>query len=235
MDRLADLDLDQIADPTARRVLQVLLNLIEEQQSELEQLRAENQQLRDELARLRGGSGRPTIRPQARRPVPADHSSERERRVPTPRQSRGKVAELTIDRIEPCAVDPGRLPPDAVFKGDEDVIVQDLRIQPHTTCFRKVKWYAPMTGKTYLAPLPPGYHGQFGPGIEALVLALSYAGEMSEPKLLVFLRSRGVQVADGTLAGWRGTLWVPRPGRLPGRSGGGDGGGAGEQSLAASR
>ena len=202
MDALADLDWDQIADPTARRVLRVLLNLVEEQQAELERLRAENQQLRDELARLQGGSGRPTIRPQARRPDPAAHSSERERRVPTPRQPRSKVAELVIHRIESCEVDPGRLPPDAQFKGYEDVIVQDLRLEPANVCFRKAKWYSPATGKTSLAALPPGYHGQFGPGVKALVLALSYAGEMSEPKLLGFLRSLGVQVADGTLAGW---------------------------------
>jgi regulator of replication initiation timing len=94
MDALADLDLDQITDPIARRVIPVLLNLVEDLQAENERLRAENQHLRDELARLQGGSGRPTIRPQVGRAGVADHSSERERRVPTPRQPRSKVAEL---------------------------------------------------------------------------------------------------------------------------------------------
>jgi hypothetical protein len=202
MDVLANLDLDQISDPAARRVIAVLLNLIEEQQAEIERLRTENQQLRDDLARLQGGSGRPTIRPQVGRAGAADHSSERERRVPTPRQPRSKVAALVIDRIETLVVDRARLPPDAVFKGYAEVVVQDLLIQPLTTCFRKETWYSPSTHQTYLAPLPPGCHGQFGPDLKALVLALYYAGEMSEPKLLAFLRSLGVQVADGTLAGW---------------------------------
>jgi hypothetical protein len=109
---------------------------------------------------------------------------------------------LVIDRVETREVDPALLPPDAQFKGYAEVVVQDLLIQPLTTCFRKATWYSPTTRQTYLASLPPGYHGQFGPGLKALVLALYYAGEMSEPKLLAFLRSLGVQIGDGTLAGW---------------------------------
>ena len=206
MDVLADLDLEQITDPATRRVIQVLLNLIEDLQAENGRLRVENQRLRDELARLTGGSGRPTIRPQAGKQAATDHSSERERHIPTRRQPRSKVAALAhpegIHRVELLEVDPAVLPSDAVFKGYEEVIVQDLLIQPQNTRFRKAKWYAPSTGKTYLAPLPPGYHGQFGPGLKSLVTALYYAGEMSEPKLLSFLRSVGVQVSDGTLAGW---------------------------------
>jgi hypothetical protein len=202
MDALANLDLDAITDPAARQVIAVLLNRIEDLHAEVERLRAENQQLRDELARLQGGSGRPTIRPQAGRPGAADHSSERERRVPTPRQPRRKVAALTIHRIETLAVDRLRLPADAEFKGYAEVVVQDLLIQPANICFRKEQWYSPTTRQTYLAALPPGYHGQFGPGLKAVALALYYAGEMSEPKLLAFLRSLGVQLGDGTLAGW---------------------------------
>ncbi len=202
MDPLTALDLGEISDPTARRVIQGLLNRIEELYAATERLRAENQELRDDLARLKGGAGRPRIRPQAGRPALADYSSERERRAPTLRQPRRKVAELVIDRVETRAVDPALLPPDAVFKGYEEVVVQDLLIQPLTTCFRKAKWYSRTTHRTYLAPLPPGYHGQFGPGVKALALALYYAGDVSEPKLLAFLRSVGLRVSDGCLAGW---------------------------------
>jgi hypothetical protein len=202
MDALAARDLDQISDPAARQVIAVLLNRIEDLHAEHERLRAENQHLRDDLARLQGGSGRPTIRPQVVRPTPVDHSSARERRVPTPRQPRSKLAALVIDQVVTLPVDPVRLPPDAVVKGYAEVVVQDLLIQPRTTCFRKETWYAPTTRQTYLAALPAGYHGQVGPGLKALVLALYDAGEMSAPKLLAFLRSVGIQVADGTLAGW---------------------------------
>jgi len=202
MDALVALDLDQITDPTTRQVIAVLLNRIEDLHAENDGLRGENQRLRDELARLQGGSGQPTIRPRAGRQAVADHSSERERHVPTPRQGRSKLPRLVIDRVVTLAVDPTRLPTDAQFKGYAEVVVQDLLIQPLTTCFRKATWYAPSTRLTYRAALPPGYHGQFGPGLKALVVALAYAGGMSEPKLLAFLRSLGIEVAAGTLAGW---------------------------------
>ena len=48
------LDLDQIADPGARRAIQGLLNLVEELAAENRGLREENRRLRDEIARLKG-------------------------------------------------------------------------------------------------------------------------------------------------------------------------------------
>jgi len=55
-----------------------------------------------------------------------------------------------------------------------------------------------------VAELPRGYQGQFGPGLKALVLALYFGGQMSEPKtrsveFLVAQRA-GVQISDGELS-----------------------------------
>lgn len=77
---LDDLDLSGITDLQARRVLGVLLNLVERQAAEIATLKAENQRLRDEQHRLKGEQGKPTILPSKRR-EPADYSSERERRA----------------------------------------------------------------------------------------------------------------------------------------------------------
>jgi hypothetical protein len=142
-------------------------------------LRAENQQLRDELNRLKGGQGKPDILAN-RRPVvpPVKHSSEQERREPralTPAGrpcKGGKRDRLTITREQVLRLDRRTLPPDAARKGYEDVVVQDVVFRPDTIRFRKEKWYARSTGETYLAPLPAGYAGQFGPGVEGLALAL---------------------------------------------------------------
>ncbi len=66
--------------------------------------------------------------------------------------------------------------------------------------FRKQKYYSPQTGKTYLAPLPTGYNGEFGPGIKALVMSLYYGGNMTQGKLLDFLSDIGVSISAGHLS-----------------------------------
>ena len=193
---LPDIDLDQIPDAGTRQAVQGLLNLVEAVLAENRALREENQRLRDEINRLKGEQGRPTF-PAKRPPPAADHSSERERRRPVPRQVQPKRQQIVVDRTETLTVDRTLLPADAEFKGYEDVVVQDVLLRTDNVLFRKEKWYSPAQGRTYLAPLPPGYDGQFGPGVVTLVLTLYFAGQMSEAKILDLLRSVGVKISAG--------------------------------------
>jgi hypothetical protein len=79
-------------------------------------------------------------------------------------------------------------------------VVQDLLLRPDTVCFHKAKWYSPTTGQSYLAPVPVGYEGEFGPGIKALTLAWYFAGEMSEPKIRDVFASVGIQISAGQVS-----------------------------------
>jgi len=196
---LPELDLAGIGDAAARRTVQQVLNVIEELAQRNAELRVENQGLRDELARLKGEQGKPTIRP-APPLSPADHSSEAARRTPTPRTPRAKTALLVVDRTERLYCDPATLPADAERKGTTRIVVQDVRVLRDVVCFLREKWYAPSTGKTYLAPLPPGYQGQFGPQLKQLALTLYWEAQLSEASLLAFLRGVGVQISAGTLS-----------------------------------
>jgi hypothetical protein len=193
---LPDIDLDQIPDAGTRQAVQGLLNLVEAVLAENRALREENQRLRAEVQRLKGDPGRPRF-PASKKPVAADHSSERERRQPTPRQMPSKLQHLVIHRTEDLAVDPALLPADAQFKGYEPVVVQDVIFRTDNVLFRKEKWYSPTAGKTYLAPLPPGYDGQFGPGVVTLVLVLYFGGQMSEAKIGELLCSVGLKISAG--------------------------------------
>jgi hypothetical protein len=177
-----------------------LLNLVETLATELREARTEIQRLRDENNRLKGEQGKPDIKANTPRPAATDHSSERERHTPQPWSKGRKIALLTVDREEICVVDPATLPPDAAFKGYDDVIVQDLILHPDTVRFRKQKFYAKSTGKSYVASLPAGYRGAFGPGLRSLALELYYAGQMSEPKILERFRSVGVLISAGELS-----------------------------------
>jgi hypothetical protein len=197
---LDDLDLSNIADERIRQLVVRLLNLLETVTADLRAAQAEVQRLRDEINRLKGEQGRPPTKPNAPPPSPPDHSSEQERRLPRDRVKRAKNATITIDREQILTVDRATLPSDAQFKGYEPVIVQDVVLQTDNVRFLKEKYYAPSTGQTYLAPLPGGYGGEFGPGIKALTLVFYFACQMSEPKILEFFQHVGVQISDGTVS-----------------------------------
>jgi hypothetical protein len=78
--------------------------------------------------------------------------------------------------------------------------VQDLDFRTENITFRKEKYYSPSHKRTYLAELPAGYKGQFGPGVRAWVLALYYAAGMSEPKILELLQTVGMHGSRGQLS-----------------------------------
>jgi hypothetical protein len=197
---LEDLDLNSIADDRARELVRQLLNLLEDVMTDLRVAHAENQRLRDEINRLKGEQGRPTIKSNQPQPPSTDHSSEQERRKPKGWSKGRKRDRISIDRTQVVQVDPDCLPPDAQFKGYEDVVVQDVVFRTDNVLFHKEKFYSPSQHQTYLASLPQGYNGQFGPGIKSLALVFYYGAQMSEPKVAELLRSVGVQISDGQVS-----------------------------------
>jgi len=196
---LDDLDLAGIQDECARALIVRLLNLIEDLSADLRAVQEENQRLRDEINRLKGEQGKPDVKPNTP-PPPSDHSSERERRQPTERVKRGKRASITINREDVARLDPAILPPDAEFKGYEDVVVQDIVIRTDNVLFHKEVFYSPSEHKSYRAPLPRGYCGEFGPGIKALALVLYFGCLMSEAKIRELFLNVGIQIAEGTVS-----------------------------------
>ncbi len=199
---LDDLQLSHITDDRSRELIVRLLNLVEDLSADLRTAQAEIQRLRDENNRLKGEQGKPTIQPgrTADPPAPPDHSSERERHRPTTWTKDRKLNHIPIDREQVLQVDPATLPPDAEFKGYEPVVVQDLRLQTDNVRFLKEKFYSATERRTYLADLPAGYRGEFGPGIRALVLVFYFACQMTEPKIVELFHNLGVQISDGQLS-----------------------------------
>jgi hypothetical protein len=196
-----DIDLSAIQEENAREVVKRLLNTIEQLSGAVQELRAENQRLRDENNRLKGEQGKPNIKGHKTGGAPSlDHSSEQERHKRRERHKRSKKTEVHIDREEVLKVDAVRLPADAEYKGWEAVVVQDLQLHPNNVRFYKEKYYSASKHKTYLAELPPGYAGQFGPGIKSLVLSLYFGVGTSEPKIREFLENMGVQISKGEVS-----------------------------------
>src|SRR5271157_1332620 len=194
---LENFDPTSIQDEALRQVFIDLMNLVENLYATVQEQAEEIQRLRDENNRLKGEQGKPDIKPNKA----ATHlSSEKERRESRPHHKASKQAQIRIDRVELLKGEHELLPQDAQFKGYEEVIVQDIDVRTENIKFRKEKYYSPGHKRTYLAQLPAGYAGQFGPGVRAWVLALYYAGGMSEPKLLELLQTVGLQISAGQLS-----------------------------------
>src|SRR5579862_4512197 len=163
-----ELDPSTIEDEGLRQVFLSLMNVVEKLSTKVAELTEENQRLRDENNRLKGEQGKPKMKAN----TPATHlSSEKERREFQPHQKGNKHTVIRIDRVEVLKIDGEYLPQDAQFKGYEEVIVQDIDFRTENIQFRKEKYYSPSQKRTYLATLPTGYKGQFGPGVRAWVLA----------------------------------------------------------------
>jgi hypothetical protein len=197
---LDKLDLSAIQDENALELIRQLLNLVEKLSADLRDSQVENQRLRDEVNRLKGEQGKAKIKGNTPKPPPTDHSSETERYQSRQRHKRSKKAEIQIDREQVVEVDPAVLPKDAKLKGYEDVVVQDILLKTDNIRFYKKKYYSASTRKTYLAELPRGYEGQFGPGIKALTLVFYYGIGTSEPKILEFFENVGIHISAGEIS-----------------------------------
>ena len=194
---IENFDPNTIEDEALRQVFITLMNLVETLSAKVQALTEENQRLRDENRRLKGEQGKPTFKPKTQAAL---LSWEQERGVSKPHQKAHKQAQIKIDQVEVLSVDAHLLPEDAQFKGYQDVIVQDIAFLTHNIKFRKETYYSPTNKKTYLATLPPGYSGQFGPAVKAWVLTLYYADGMSQPKILDLLHTAGMSISAGQLS-----------------------------------
>ena len=158
-----------------------------EQMVELQRLVAA---LRDEIARLKGGPGRPNLKPSGMEPgtepKPPGTSGERKR----PRG--GTRSKLAIH--EERSVTVAAPPRGSRFKGYTSFVVQDLVIRPHVVNFRCERWQTP-DGDMVTAPLPSGIHGHFGPQLRRFVLAQYHQGQMTAPRLVTLLRSLGIFIS----------------------------------------
>ncbi len=143
---------------------------------------------RDEIARLKGGPGRPNIRPsgmeQATEAKPAGSNRRRPRG--------GTRSKLSID--EERTVKVAAPPRGSRFKGYTSFLVQDLMIRRHVVNFRREHWLT-ADGKMVTAPLPASVQGHFGPELRRFVLAQYHQGQVTVPRLVTLLRALGILIS----------------------------------------
>src|ERR671919_901011 len=164
-----------------------LRRLVAELLGEVARLREENAALREEIARLKGHKGRPKIKPSGmERPTP-----ERKPRAKTRRSKRSTTAERVVHEERVLAI---TAPPGSRFKGYEDFVVQDLRLEARVIRYRRQRWLTP-DGRTLVAPLPAGVAGHFGPELRRFVLLQYHQGQVTMPRLVSQLRAIGIVIS----------------------------------------
>jgi hypothetical protein len=134
-----------------------ILRLLEENAA----LSAEVAALRDEVARLKGLSGRPPIKPSGMEPPRGTGGRGRKKR------GRKGAKRLAIDEDRIVVVG---VPAGSRFKGYQDYVVQDLVVRRHVIRYRRQRWLTP-DGTMVVAPLPAGVVGHYGAALRRFVLA----------------------------------------------------------------
>lgn len=196
---LRDLGTNNIRDlDDALDYIKKLFNLVETLNQEILELKRQNQELRNENNRLKGEQGKPKI--ESNKKKPKQYSSEKERKKAKRRKKRSKKDRIKTHDNQICHVDKSLLPRDAQFKGYDRVVVQDIKFEADNTLFLKEKYYSPSLNKSYLAPLPPGYEGEFGPGLKSLSLKLYFDTNVTQPRILDLLDDADITISAGQLS-----------------------------------
>lgn len=195
-------DVDENKNDRIASALNKLINAIETLTEQNATLQKENQKLKDENNRLKGEDGKPDIRPQTKDST--NHSSEKERKKRAPKKEpkpkRKKKETVEVNRQVTGEIDKNNLPDDVQFKGYETRIFQDLKIELDNVEFKLPVYYSPSLKKTFIANLPDGYYGEFGPGIRTLVIASYRDFGMTEPAIERFLKTFNVQISRSTIS-----------------------------------
>lgn len=201
----------------SQAILIKLLNLVERVVGENANLKIELQKLKDEINRLKGEQGKPDIK--ANKPKNDDISSEQERKQaeananpndhsddsnnesdddsPNKKKRNRKPRNIKIDRVQKCPLDTTGLPDDIVFKGYDDLVIQDIIITTNNVNYRREVYYSPSLNKSYRGELPNEIkgHGEFGPGIRTLIPVLKAEANMSEQRILGFFQNFGIDIS----------------------------------------
>jgi Transposase IS66 family len=158
----------------------------------LAKLKLEHQGVKDELARLKHLPPRPPQKPSG-----MDKSTDRGGvkgggKGEKPVRRRGS----TLDKlkINETVVLRAKAPAGSRHKGYDEIVVQDLVLNPKVTLYRRERWETP-DGGTIVAELDLGIIGGYGPHLHRLVLMLHFQGQMTCERIVALLNGVGVVIS----------------------------------------
>jgi hypothetical protein len=151
--------------------------------------------LRDEIHKLKGNTQRPKIEP-SRLLKPQKPKSGKPGGKRPGSQKRHKTANLPIHQEVPLVI--AGLPEGTTIAGYRNFVVQDLKIAPHNTRYRRTVYQLP-DGSFQTAALPAHVSRHFGVELQQYILYQAHQLHVSQARLLVQLREFGIDISAGEL------------------------------------
>jgi hypothetical protein len=170
-----DLSLDEL-----RRLVGELLTRV----SELEE---ENAALKEENAHLKGHKGRPKLKPSGMEKATGGAKAKTGRKTPRRASRRSPV----VGEEHKLRVN---VPVGSRFKGYDDFVVQDLKMESRVIRYRRERWLT-REGKLIVAPLPTGLRGHFGPELVRFILLQHHQGQVTVDRITALLNSLGLVIS----------------------------------------
>lgn len=184
------LPLPEIPDSESTPLVRQLLDLLQQQQEII-------QQLRDEIARLKGLKTRPLIAPSPLEVSPHPPREPGQKRPGSAKRLKTALLIITDEVIVPLP----DVPPGSAFKGYEDFVVQDLIIRPQIIRYLRERWLTP-DGQNLVAALPsdvlPDSH--FGPTLISFIIHQYHHQHVTQPLLWEQLDQLGIDISTGQLS-----------------------------------
>jgi len=190
-------DIEVIQDEKTASIQRTLLNLVEYLVAQNEKQQKEIQALKDEINHLKGEQGKPRFG--GKKPN-RDISSNKHRKHKKNKKPKKKAKTIKVDREMVCEVDKSELPNDALFKGFQEILVQDIVVKTDNINFKKEVYYSPSLKKVFVGKVPNGYEGKFGPGVKSHILNLSHDSLITQPAVKRLLETFGVYISAGTIS-----------------------------------
>lgn len=196
-DKISHINPEQLTDlEMLRQVVVLLLNRVEELDSELQQSNQENSLLRDEINKLKGEQGKPVFKPNKESNRPKDKDKKQKNKN---NKKGGKKDKVAIDREIICEVDKTKLPADAVFKGYDEHIQQDIEIKRKNTLYKIEIYYSASEKKTYRAIVPQSGRGMYGTGVKTWLNMLNRCCDTTQSRLKILFDSLGISISTGSV------------------------------------
>lgn len=180
---------------------------VEQQRLTIERQQRRIEQLEDEVRRLKGLPETPKRKPRPsplNDPDPPSAGGKTKAKKPkTPdgkrpgSAKRAKTRQLDIHEFVSLRLD--GLPAGTKFLGYEDYTVQDLRVEPRNTRYRRGRYRLP-DGSFVTAGLPENVTSHFGPGLQQYVLYQHFHNHVTQPLLHEELRELGVDISAGQVS-----------------------------------